>query len=152
MFKYFVALIIIICLSCSTSNEKGNFLSDFPISYINVFFSYNGQIRYNMDFNLIDSNDILNNKKFDCFNRRCVTINHEKYLEFFNEIKRINFQNKDDNKTKTYIEIAKVENNILVDSLLLNSYSQINEYIVISEKILGKKNYMPLNEFPLPYK
>jgi hypothetical protein len=92
---------------------------------------------------IVDSNGIEPEKPRVFWNPFFV-VNHEKYVNFILELKRILCQDTSEKESGTFIYFNIIEHGYLKEKYRFNILSQFEEYKLVSNKIFGEENYIPL--------
>jgi len=129
-----------------TESIKSTFT--YPQSLIRVSFVDRGIWKENMARILIDSIDSnvfikQNNISVPVY---WIEINHQKHLEYIDEVKKIDCQIENGSKEGTFINIEIIENGIIFNNFWLGSDFQIKEYMIMSDKLFGRQNFFPYRE------
>ena len=100
-----------------------------------------------MMFTIIDSSNLGTGNNEPMIHWSYVDVKHNEYIELLNEIKRI-YCLKDSNEIEgLFIEFDIYEKGQMNERIRFKGLSQIKEYLHISNKILGNRNFMPLKGY-----
>ena len=141
----FVVINCILNLSFTTGNKRERRLSAREldtIPMINILFSYKNQYNHDMRLDIIEGNELTEGINFTRF----TIVNHVKYIEVLNEIKRIYCLNDSNEISRLSIQIDIRDKSNLIERLRLNRLSQLKEYLIMSDKLFGSLNFMPFRD------
>lgn len=146
MIRLIFLVIIFSCTSCIFNKSNGIYHNE-NLSYIDITFVYKSQIRDDMMFAVVDSNESFLNKQQQNFTYRTIEIEHNKYLKFYHELKRIRCFDEDGENFESFIEINILDKGNIAERFRLKTLNQIQEYIKVSNNILGENNFNPIEKY-----